>query len=140
MQDGAKHDDVPGAGLGVIDVFSTSGQFIQRFATGGPLNAPWGMALAPDDFGRFSGMLLVGNFGDGTINAFDPENGSYRGTLKANKRPIVLEGLWGIDFGNGFRDQPMNTLFFAAGPADETKGLYGRIDVDPDAGPGPDED
>jgi uncharacterized protein (TIGR03118 family) len=139
-QDAEKEDDVAGPGLGFVDVYDPEGNLVKRLIRHGKLNAPWGLALAPADFGRFSNMLLVGNFGDGTINAFDPENGSYRGTLKANKRPIVLEGLWGIDFGNGFRDQPMNTLFFAAGPADETKGLYGRIDVDPDAGPEPDEE
>jgi uncharacterized protein (TIGR03118 family) len=130
MQDGAKHDDVPGAGLGVIDVFSTSGQFIQRFATGGPLNAPWGMALSPRDFGPFNNALLIGNFGDGTIHAFDPNTGMLIGTLRhADGTAIVEPGLWGIAFGNGLNDQPTNALFFAAGPNDEADGVYGRIDI-----------
>jgi uncharacterized protein (TIGR03118 family) len=76
-------------------------------------------------------MLLVGNFGDGTINAYDPQTGNFRGSLRtADHRQIVIDGLWGIAFGNGHLDQPQNTLFFAAGPADESHGVYGRIDVD----------
>lgn len=132
MQDTAKHDDVAGAGLGFIDVFSPSGQFIERFAGGGTLNAPWGMALAPANFGRASNALLVGNFGDGRINAFDPNLGSFLGTLEhTDGTPLVLPGLWGIAFGNGLDDQPTNALFFASGPNDEADGLYGRIDVAP---------
>lgn len=130
MQNAAKHDDVPGAGLGVIDVFSTSGQFIQRFATGGALNAPWGMARSPRDFGPFNDAILVGNFGDGMIHAFDPNSGALIGTLQhADGTAIVEPGLWGISFGNGLNDQPTHTLFFAAGPNDEADGVYGRIDV-----------
>jgi uncharacterized protein (TIGR03118 family) len=129
MQDAAKHDDVPGAGLGVIDMFTTSGQFIRRFITGGPLNAPWGMARAPRDFGPFGDAMLVGNFGDGTINAFDPNSGAFVGTLRHDDGAAIVEpGLWGIAFGNGLNDQPTNTLFFAAGPNDEADGVYGRID------------
>jgi uncharacterized protein (TIGR03118 family) len=87
------------------------------------------MALAPADFGPFSNDLLVANFGDGTINAFDPTTGDFVGTLsKADGSPIVIGGLWGIAFGNGLNAQPTNTLFYAAGPADETQGVYGRID------------
>src|SRR5437764_1163417 len=90
------------------------------------------MALAPADFGKFSGMLLVGNFGDGTISAYDPDNGQYKGQLRgANHQKIKIDGLWGIAFGNGVNDQPTSTLFFAAGPDDETHGLYGRIDLIP---------
>jgi uncharacterized protein (TIGR03118 family) len=87
------------------------------------------MALAPANFGTFSNDLLVGNFGDGTINAFDPATGAWMGALAAgNGTPLAIEGLWGIAFGNGINDQPMNTLFFAAGPNDENDGVYGRID------------
>ena len=97
---------------------------------GGPLNAPWGIAPAPGDFGHFGSALLVGNFGDGRINAFDPASGAGRGMLTLeNNDPIVIDGLWGIAFGNGLNNQPANTLFFAAGPNDEEHGLYGRIDV-----------
>lgn len=118
-----------GPGLGIVDVFDPSGALVRRFVTGGALNAPWGMAQAPANFGSFSNMILVGNFGDGTINVYDPTSGAQVGTLsKADKTPIVIDGLWGIGFGNGLNDQPTNTLFYAAGPAGATHGLYGRID------------
>jgi uncharacterized protein (TIGR03118 family) len=118
-----------GAGLGIVDVFDPSGAMLSRFATGGALNAPWGVALAPANFGGFGNMLLVGNFGDGKINVYDPATGAQVGTLsKADKTPIVIDGLWGIAFGNGINSQPTNTLFYAAGPGDGAHGLYGRID------------
>ena len=94
-----------------------------------PLNAPWGIALAPANFGRFSNALLVGNFGDGRINAFDAATGNALGALDTDGTPITIDGLWGIAFGNGINAQPTNTLFYAAGPADETHGAYGRIDA-----------
>lgn len=118
-----------GAGIGIVDVFDPSGAMVSRFVTGGALNAPWGVALAPSNFGSFGNMLLVGNFGDGKINVYDPATGTLKGTLsKADKTPIVVDGLWGIAFGNGLSSQPLNTLFYAAGPSAETHGLYGRID------------
>jgi uncharacterized protein (TIGR03118 family) len=130
-QDDAKHDDVKGAGLGMIDVFDTSGHLMQRFASGGALNAPWGVALAPGNFSLFSNAIIVGNFGDGMLNAFDPITGMSLGQLtQKNGNPIVQPGLWGIAFGNGVDSQPTNTLFFAAGPNGEADGAYGRIDVD----------
>ena len=90
------------------------------------------MTLAPAGFGKFSNRLLVGNFGDGTINAYDLATGSFVGKLRsAYRRPIRISGLWGLAFGNGFQNQPVNTLFFAAGPGDEKHGLYGRVDVAP---------
>jgi uncharacterized protein (TIGR03118 family) len=125
------NDEVQGPGFGYVDVFDPNGRFIQRAASAGKLNAPWGIALAPAGFGQFSGRLLVGNFGDGKINAYDVATGRYVGHLEdANDQPIKIEGLWGIAFGNGFLGQPVNSLFFAAGPGDEAHGLYGRIDVD----------
>ena len=129
-QDAQAADEVAGAGLGAVDVFDSAGNLTARLiAPGGKLNAPWGMALAPANFGPFSNDLLVGNFGDGTINAFDPATGAWMGALAAgNGTPLAIEGLWGIAFGNGINDQPMNTLFFAAGPNDENDGVYGRID------------
>jgi uncharacterized protein (TIGR03118 family) len=129
-QDADAHDEVAGAGLGVIDVYDTGGTLLQRLTSGGPLNAPWGMAMAPANFGTLSNDLLVGNFGDGKINAFDPTTGAFVGTLSdATGTPIVIDGLWGIAFGNGLNSQPTNTLFFAAGPGSEAHGLYGRIDA-----------
>jgi uncharacterized protein (TIGR03118 family) len=123
-------DEVKGAGLGVIDVFDTSGVLIKQLVTGGALNAPWGMAVAPGNFGIFSNDLLVANFGDGKINAYNLSTGKLDGTIgKADGAPIVIDGLWGIAFGNGVNSQPVNALFFTAGPADEAHGLYGRIDM-----------
>lgn len=119
-----------GTGLGIVDVFEPGGALVRRLATGGVLNAPWGIAMAPSTFGGADGKLLVGNFGDGRINVFDPDSGAVTGVLaKADKTPIVIDGLWGIAFGNGLNEQPLDTLFYAAGPANETHGAYGRIDL-----------
>ncbi len=94
------------------------------------MNAPWGLAMSPDGFGPFSHVLLVGNFGDGRIHAFDPRSGALLGTLsQPDGTPIVIDGLWGIAFGNGLNDQPIRTLFYAAGPGDEVHAAYGRIDL-----------
>lgn len=131
-QDEQKEDEVAGKGLGYVNVFDPNGKLIKRVASQGELNAPWGMALAPAGFGKFSNRLLVGNFGDGVINAYDLASGEFIGQLEgANGQPIRIDGLWGIAFGNGMQNQPVNTLFFAAGPDDEQHGLYGRIDVTP---------
>jgi uncharacterized protein (TIGR03118 family) len=140
-QDAAKRDDVAGKGLGFVNVFDPDGKLIRRLVSRGRLNSPWGMALAPAGFGKFAGRLLVGNVGDGTIHAYDFATGRFVGTLKdSGRRPIQIEGLWGLAFGNGFADQPVNTLFFAAGPGDEKQGLYGRIDVSSDGGQDDEED
>ncbi|MHB8533949.1 MAG: TIGR03118 family protein [Sulfuricaulis sp.] len=131
-QDVVRHDDVKGKGLGFVDVFDPNGHLIQRVVSHGRLNAPWGMALAPAGFGKFSNRLLVGNFGDGRINVYNLATGKFVGRLKGmDHRPIQIDGLWGIAFGNGFLSQPVNTLFFAAGPDGEQHGLYGRIDTAP---------
>ena len=129
-QDAQAEDEVAGAGLGAVDVFDTSGVLVKRLvAVGGRLNAPWGMAMAPADFGPFSSALLVANFGDGKINAFDPTTGAFLGTLsRSDGSAIAIDGLWGIAFGNGLNAQPTNTLFFTAGPGGEAHGVYGRID------------
>jgi uncharacterized protein (TIGR03118 family) len=130
MQDTAKHDEVTGAGLGYVDVFDLSGNFVSRFASAGALNAPWGIAVAPSGFGSFSGDVLVGNFGDGTINIFMP-NGSLAtdvGQLAvANGGTFTIPGLWGLEFGNGDSDKPLTTLFYTAGFADQTDGVFGSI-------------
>jgi uncharacterized protein (TIGR03118 family) len=128
-QDAAKHDDVKGKGFGFVNVYDPNGQLIRRLASADKLNAPWGVALAPTGFGKFSGKLLVGNFGDGHINAYDLASGDFVGQLRAaDHKPIQIDGLWGIAFGNGYKNQPVNTLFFAEGPDGEAHGLYGRID------------
>jgi len=125
------HDNTNGVGLGVVDVWDTEGNFVKRLVSdGAALNAPWGMALAPADFGDFSNALLVGNFGDGRINAYEPSSGAFLGTvMDVGGAAVSIPGLWGITFGNDTLSQPHNTLFFAAGTNDETNGLYGRIDL-----------
>ena len=130
-QDDQQHANVNGAGLGLIDVFDTQGTLQTHLvASGGKLNAPWGFALAPAGFGTLSNELLVGNFGDGLINGFDPSTGNFIGTLSdASGQPIANPGLWGIAFGNGAHNQPTTTLYFAAGIASQADGLYGRIDL-----------
>lgn len=131
MQDAAGDDEVTGRGLGVVDMFDTDGRLQARVAAGGKLNAPWGLAVSPSNFGEHSGQLLVGNFGDGRINTFELHHGQFqfKGQLEGPHGPIRIDGLWGLAFGNGISNQPTNTLFFAAGPDDESHGLYGRIDV-----------
>ena len=123
-------NEVDGAGLGFVDEFDATGKFVKRFDNpGGNLDAPWGIAIAPSGFGSLSGDLLVGNFGDGTISAYDPNTGAFVGKLTSNGSPVVLPGLWGIAFGNGSFNQPTTTLFFGSGPNSESHGLYGRIDL-----------
>jgi uncharacterized protein (TIGR03118 family) len=126
-QDADAEDDVAGPGLGVVDVFDTQGNLLRRFARGRPLNAPWGIALAPKGFGRASGDLLIGNFGNGRINAFDPHSGRFEGALRdKHRRKLAIDGLWALEFGNGVIGNP-NTLLFTAGPDDESHGLFGAI-------------
>src|SRR6266545_4673720 len=117
---------------GTFTEFDTDGNLIASVATHGQLNSPWGVAMAPSDFGRFGGCLLVGNFGDGRINAYcKDEEGEwgYGGRLRSNNRDLVIDGLWGIGFGNGAGSGPTNTLYFAAGPDDEENGYFGKIEV-----------
>ena len=129
-QDALAHNAVAGAGLGYVDVFDASGALVKRLVSGGALDAPWGMAMAPAGFGTFAGDLLVANFGDGRINAFNPSTGALMGTLSTSTgTPIAVSGLWGIAFGNGINAQPATTLFYAAGPNGGNEGVYGRIDA-----------
>ena len=122
-------DEVAGPGFGFVDVYSPDGMLQGRLASRGVLNAPWGLALAPSSFGDFGGAILVGNFGDGTINAFDPRSGHFLGTLRdQSQRRIRVDGLWGIAFGNGVLAQKTNSLYYAAGPNDEENGAYGVIE------------
>lgn len=130
-QDADAHDNLSGAGLGVVDIYDTSGTLVKHLiAEGGALNAPWGVALAPADFGTLSGALLIGNFGDGRINGYDPTSGAFMGTVAdSSGTPFSAPGLWGIAFGNDAAGQAHNSLFFTAGTNDEANGLYGRLDV-----------
>jgi uncharacterized protein (TIGR03118 family) len=136
QQDAAKHDDVAGAGHGFVDIFNTNGVLQTRLISRGPLNSPWGMALAPANFGPFSNDLLVGNFGDGRINVFNPTTGAFLGELDSNGNPIVIEGLWGLRFGNGGNGGATDQLFFSAGipgPDEiEDHGLFGDISAVPE--------
>jgi uncharacterized protein (TIGR03118 family) len=133
VQDGTKHDDVAGAGNGIVDTFDLQGNFLQRLVTSGALNSPWGLALAPLGFGDVGGDLLVGNFGDGTINAYNPTTGAFVQELTdASGKPLVIDGLWGLRFGNGGSFGSPNTLYFTAGPDGETHGLFGDLTQAPE--------
>jgi uncharacterized protein (TIGR03118 family) len=127
-------DELHGQALGFVDVYDTAGMLLGRVAQHGQLNAPWGLALAPASFGRFGGDLLVGNFGDGEINAYEEmPNGhfGYRGELRAaDGSALAVDGLWALEFGNGAAAGPTNTLYFTAGPDDEANGLFGSITAD----------
>jgi uncharacterized protein (TIGR03118 family) len=128
-QDEARHDDVAGPGNGFVDVYDLSGHLVKRLISQGDLNSPWGLALAPAGFGAFSGDLLVGNFGDGMIHAYDPSSGAEQGTLtNADGNPITISGLWGLMFGNGVAGTP-TSLLFTAGLAGESHGLFGEINA-----------
>jgi uncharacterized protein (TIGR03118 family) len=125
-QDAEKHDDVAGPGNGFVDIFDTDGRLLRRFASRGALNSPWGVARASFAFGRFSGDILVGNFGNGKINAFDSD-GNFLATLKdAKGKPLVIDGLWTLTLGGG-RNLSSDTLYFTAGPDDEKDGLFGTV-------------
>lgn len=128
QQDAAKHDDVHGAGLGYVDVYSSRGNLLQRLEHGFWLNGPWGVELAPANFGEFSHTVLVGNFGDGTIAAFNPVTGRFLGRMRTPEHSLLkIDGLWALRFGNGGKSGPANTLFFTAGPNDENDGLFGTL-------------
>lgn len=132
-QDADRADEIAGRGLGFVNAFTPAGRFLGRVASRHDLNAPWGLAMAPAGFGRFSGDLLVGNFGDGTIHAFRwtrHDGWKAHGTLRgADHHPLRIDGLWGIGFGNGSASGPTNVLYFAAGPDDETHGTFGSVSV-----------
>ena len=126
-QDSMKHDDVAGAGHGFIDVYSADGMLLSRFAKRGVLNSPWGLTIAPAGFGAFAGDLLVGNFGDGRIHAYNPWSGHLDGTLRdSSGAPIWIEGLWALMPGNG-TSAPADQVWFSAGPGGEAHGLLGLL-------------
>jgi uncharacterized protein (TIGR03118 family) len=128
LQDEDKHDDVAGAGHGFVDVFDLAGNKLKRLITRGELNSPWGLAWAPAGFGAFSGDLLVGNFGNGHINAYNIQTGAFLGRmLRPSGVSLEVPGLWGLSFGNGAAAGPATTLLFTAGPNEESHGLFGTI-------------
>ncbi len=128
LQDEDAEDDVAGPGHGFVDIFDLDGNMVKRLTSHGALNSPWGLAIAPANFGQFSGALLVGNFGNGHINAFDPSTGTPLGhMLRPSGAALEINGLWGLHFGNGAAAGPTNTLLFTAGPSGESHGLFGSI-------------
>jgi uncharacterized protein (TIGR03118 family) len=128
LQNATKDDEVAGAGLGFVDQYTLNGDFVGRVASGGTLNAPWGLAVAPSSFGSAAGDLLVGNFGDGHINIYDPNTHTFLGqVLDANNHPVVIDGLWAISPGNDTMAGSSHLLYFTAGPNDEAHGLFGVL-------------
>jgi uncharacterized protein (TIGR03118 family) len=141
LQGADKVDEMAGSGLGYVDAYDTDGHLLRRVASAGALNAPWGIALSPAEFGAFGGALLIGNFGDGRINAYDlatsttSGEASFAGPLHGdNGPPLKIDGLWALQFGNGAGAGSRSTLFFTAGPFDESHGLFGSIE--PSEAPG----
>lgn len=128
QQDPLSPDEVAGPGLGLVDEYDLQGNFLARIATGGSLNAPWGLAIAPSSFGAMAGALLVGNFGDGHINAFDPVTHAFLGQVLGNDgNPLAIDGLWAISPGNDGLAGSSHLLYFTAGPDDESHGLFGVL-------------
>ncbi len=123
-----KHDDEAGPGNGYVDIFDLNGNLVRRFASQGTLNSPWGLAQAPPNFGSFAGALLVGNFGDGAVNAFNPRSGAFLGQLRDPQGQVILiDGLWGLNVPPG---PPAPTLYFTSGPDSESHGLLGILRPD----------
>ena len=134
-QDANKRFDVPGVGNGYVSVFDSTGKLLQSLVAGGTgslLNSPWGLAIAPATFGKFANNLLVGNFRDGLINAYDPTTGAFQGTLQdPSGNNIALPGLWSLYFGNGGNGGGKDTLYFTAGPGGQKHGILGSIQANP---------
>jgi uncharacterized protein (TIGR03118 family) len=133
LQDDAKHDDVAGPGHGFVDEFDLQGHLLQRVASRGPLDSPWGLAIAPPGFGEFANDLLVGNFGDGTINVFDSKNDHFLGKLLgADGAPITIGDLWALIPGTGNAGSDPNKIYFTAGVQNEAHGLFGSLAAMPE--------
>ncbi len=134
-QDDVKHDDVAGQGNGFVDEYDLNGHLLARVASGGPLDSPWGLAIAPKNFGSLAGDLLVGNFGDGTINAYDLKNDMFVGKLMGTDgKPITIGDLWALEPGEGGNSGAIGTLYFTAGVQNEMHGLFGSLTVAPTSG------
>lgn len=128
LQDASQEEEIPGPGNGFVDVFDMEGNLVRRLISGGELNAPWGLAIAPSGFSTLGGDLLVGNFGNGWINAYDPATGQFIGSLyDISGNPLAIDGLWALTFGNGGLAGDANTLYFTAGPNEERDGLFGSL-------------
>ncbi|HEX3777326.1 MAG TPA: TIGR03118 family protein [Polyangiaceae bacterium] len=131
-QDAAKADDVPAVGNGYVDMFGVDGTFTKRLISQGVLNSPWGLALSPDDWGSLPNALLVGNFGDGLIHAYDPTTGEMLGELSTSGKALAIDGLWALSFGpNSASANLSSQLFFTAGPVMETHGQFGKLTLNP---------
>ena len=131
-QDATQLNDVSGPGNGYVDVFASDGTLQKRLISGGVLNSPWGMALAPAGFGAFAGDLLIGNFRDGTVNAFDPTSGAPIGSLVKSNGPVIISGLWALVFGPKTASVDLSqTLFYTAGPSAEQHGVFGKFELAP---------
>jgi uncharacterized protein (TIGR03118 family) len=127
LQDATGEDDVAGPAHGFVNVFTPAGVFVKRFASHGVLNSPWGMTMAPPGFGQFAGDLLIGNFGDGRIHAFDPNTGEVLGILRSTAgKPLAIDGLWGLIVGDPVAGG-VGSVWFSAGPDDESHGLLGTL-------------
>jgi uncharacterized protein (TIGR03118 family) len=126
-QDRDKEDDVAGPGHGYVDVFTPDGTLLRRFASRGRLNSPWAVVQAPEAFGEFAGDILVGNFGDGRINAYDPATGRHLGQVRDDHGPLRIPGLWGLRVADGSLNADAGAVYFTAGPNDESDGLFGEI-------------
>jgi uncharacterized protein (TIGR03118 family) len=123
--------------VGFVDEFTGDGVLLRRFATGGDLASPWAVTLAPSDFGAFSGDVLIGNFTHnsyGYISAYRESDGAFQGLLSTNGKPIAIDGLWELAFGDGGDSGPTNALYFAAGINNEKDGLFGKITAVPEPG------
>jgi uncharacterized protein (TIGR03118 family) len=129
LQDAKMHDPVHMAGAGYIDIFTTDGVFVERFATGGNLNAPWGMVLTPPSFGPMGGDFWIGNFGDGNIHAFNSTATDVGQPKDKKGKPLHVDGLWALVFGNGSNNAATTSLYFTAGPNMESEGIFGKFDV-----------
>jgi iron(III) transport system substrate-binding protein len=122
-----KANDVKGLGNGYVDVFTPDGKFLRRLAGGGLLNSPWGLALAPKNYGPLSNLLLIGNFGDGYIHVYDPVKGTHEGTVAENAQPLQIDGLWALTFGTDNGAGSSSQLFFTAGSSAESQGIFGQL-------------
>jgi uncharacterized protein (TIGR03118 family) len=128
-QDAEKGDDTAGPGNGYVSVFKTDGTFVKRLLSAGDLNSPWGMAVAPTSWGTLAGTLLVGNFGDGAVHAYDLATGAPRGSLAVSTGPLIISGLWALVAGpKTTTADDSGSIFFTAGPNGEEGGLYGKLD------------
>jgi uncharacterized protein (TIGR03118 family) len=135
LQDSAKHDDDPGAGHGFVNAFNLQGNLLGRIGSMGTLNSPWGLAIAPSSFGSLAGDLLVGNFGDGKINVFNPNPATpgFVGQLTGvDHNPIAIDGLWGLIAGNDGNGGSSQKIYFSAGPNSESNGLFGVLQAVPE--------